>query len=308
MSKNISMISAALMLTIALVTVSGVSCGGTKKLKLETGAWDDAFLETARFIMLKDEARIYKHLPDNEAREAFIKEFWEKRDPNPETPENEAKMEFDRRVEFINRWFNESTGKGRGWNSDRGKVFLYLGAPDARDVHERTIYDSFGMAMRVQAETWIYNRHMLALEFIDRGFGIFRLTSWPPDLLSAIESEKFTIFENKQAAQKFKFKASCENGEIKISIPVKDITFDEDNANMKAKFNILIYVYYDYKKIAKKEETRDMSWPKDELLKKNTLELSVPYTPALKGKYYFDIIVRDAISTSSYRNLIQHKF
>jgi len=308
MNKNISMISAALMLTIALVTVSGVSCGGTKKLEMETGTGENAFLETARFIMLKNEAQIYKHLPDNEARENFIKEFWEKRDPNPETTENEAKMEFDQRIEFINRWFNEGTGKGRGWDSDRGKIYLYLGAPDARDVYERTIYDSFGMAMRVQAETWIYNRHMLALEFIDKGFGIFRLTSWPPDLLSAIDSEKFTIFENKQATQKFKFKAVYENGEIKIKIPVKDITFDEDSDTMKAKFNILIYVYYDYKKIDKKEETRDLTWTKDELLKKNTLELTVPYTPTMNGKYYFDVIVKDATSSSSYRNLIQHKF
>lgn len=308
MYKNISIISMMLMLTIILITISGAACGGAKKLEMETGTGEDEFLETARFIMLKDEAQLYRHLPNKEAREAFIKEFWEKRDPNPETLENEAKIEFDQRVEFINRWFNEGTGKGRGWDSDRGKVFLYLGAPDTRDIHERTIYDSFGMPMRVRVETWIYNQHLLALEFIDNGFGIFRLTFWSPDLLSAIESEKFTIFDNKQTTQKFKFKAGCENNEIKISIPVKDITFDEDNNNIKAKFNILIYVYYDYKKIDKKEETRDLTWSKDELLKKNTLELTVPYTPTLKGKYYFDIIVKDLISTSSYRNLIQHKF
>lgn len=308
MSKNISIRSMMLMLTIVLITASAVSCGGAKKLEMNAVKGEDEFLETARFIMLKNEAQIYKHLPDKEAREAFIKEFWEKRDPNPETLENEAKMEFDERVEFINRWFNEGTGKGRGWNSDRGKVYLYLGAPDTRDVHERTVYDSFGLPQRVRVETWIYNQHLLALEFIDNGFGIFRLTFWSPDLLSAIESEKFTIFDNKKAPQKFKFRAGYENGEIKISIPIKEITFDEDNASMKAKFNILIYVYYDYKKIDKKEETRDLTWPKDELLKKDTLELTVPYTPTLKGKYYFDVIVKDVISTSSYRNLIQHRF
>ncbi|MDQ1354343.1 MAG: GWxTD protein [Acidobacteriota bacterium] len=164
------------------------------------------------------------------------------------------------------------------------------------------------MAMRVRAETWIYNRHLLALEFIDNGFGTFRLTFWAPELLSAIESEKFTIFDNKQATQRLKFKAGYENNEITISIPVKDITFDEDGANMKAKFNILIYVYYDYKKIDKKEETRDLVLSKEELLKKDTLDLTVPYSPPQKGKYYFDVIVKDLISTSSYRNLIQHKF
>jgi GWxTD domain-containing protein len=302
------MISRALVLAIFIITIAGVSCGGAKKLEMNSLNGRDDFLETARFIMLNDELQIYKHLPDKESREAFIKEFWEKRDPNPETPENEAREEFERRVDFVNRWFNEGTGKGRGWNSDRGKVFLYLGAPDSRDIHERTIYDSFGLPMRVRVETWIYSEYMLALEFIDNGFGTFRLTFWSPDLLSAIESEKFTIYDKKEGVQKFKFKAGYEDGQITINIPVKDITFDEDNTNVKAKFNIMIYVYYDYKKIDKKEETRDLTWSKDDLLKKNTLELTVPYTPLQKGKYYFDVIVKDLISTSSYRNLIQHKF
>lgn len=308
MYKHMLMISRALVLAIVIIAIAGVSCGGAKKLEMNALNQHDDFLETARFIMLNDELQIYKHLPDKESREAFIKEFWEKRDPNPETPENEAKEEFEQRVDFVNRWFNEGTGKGRGWNSDRGKVFLYLGAPDTRDIHERTVYDSFGLPMRVRVETWIYSDYMLALEFIDNGFGTFRLTFWSPDLLSAIESEKFTIYDKKEGVQKFKFKAGYEDGQITINIPVKDITFDEDNANVKAKFNIMIYVYYDYKKIDKKEETRDLTWSKVDLLKKNTLELTVPYTPLQKGKYYFDVIVKDLISTSSYRNLIQHKF
>lgn len=308
MYKHMLMISRALVLAIVIIAIAGVSCGGAKKLEMNALNEHDDFLETARFIMLNDELQIYKHLPDKESREAFIKEFWEKRDPNPETPENEAKEEFEQRVDFVNRWFNEGTGKGRGWNSDRGKVFLYLGAPDTRDIHERTVYDSFGLPMRVRVETWIYSDYMLALEFIDNGFGTFRLTFWSPDLLSAIESEKFTIYDKKEGVQKFKFKAGYEDGQITINIPVKDITFDEDNANVIAKFNIMIYVYYDYKKIDKKEETRDLTWSKVDLLKKNTLELTVPYTPLQKGKYYFDVIVKDLISTSSYRNLIQHKF
>ncbi|HLP62151.1 MAG TPA: GWxTD domain-containing protein [Candidatus Deferrimicrobium sp.] len=307
MRKSIYVNWIMLTLTIVFISISVVSCS-RKQLEMDVVHGEDAFLETARFIMLKDEIEIYKHLPDKEAREDFIKEFWKKRDPNPETPENEAKIEFDQRVEFINRWFNEGTGKGRGWDSDRGKIFLYLGPPDSRNTYERTIYDSFGLPTRVQAETWVYNRHLLALEFIDNGFGTFRLTSWSPDLLAAIEHDKFTIFENKQIAQKLKFKAGFENNEIKISIPIKDISFAEDGANMKAKFNILIYVYYNYKKIDKKEETRDQTWTKDELLKKNTLELTVPYTSTMKGKYFFDIIVKDMNSTSSYRNLIHHTF
>lgn len=308
MKKKIYALRIVQALSIVLILASGTACWGPKTLEMDGIKVEDEFLETARFIMLKDELQIYKHLPDKESKDEFIKEFWEKRDPNPETPENEAKIEFDQRIEFINRWFNESTGKRRGWDSDRGKILLYLGAPDSRDFYEKTTYDAFGLAMRVQAEVWIYNRHLLALEFVDNGFGTFRLTSWSPDLLAAIEYDKFTIFENKEAPQKFKFKANYENGEIKISIPIKEIMLDEDGTNMKAKFNIRIYVFHEYKKIDKKEEIRDLVWTKNELLKKNTINLTVPYIPTMKGKYFFDIIVKDMVSTSSYRNLIQHTF
>jgi GWxTD domain-containing protein len=267
---------------------------------------EDEFLENTRFIMLKDEIQVYKHLPDQEAREAFIKEFWDKRDPNPATPENEAKIEFDQRIEFINRWFNETTGRGRGVNSDRGKIFLYLGPPDSRNIYERTIYDSFGLPTRVQAESWVYNRYLLALEFIDNGFGTYRLTYWSPELLSAIEEEKFTIFDNQKTSQRFKFKAQYIPGEIKISIPIKEISFAESGDNMKAKFSILIYIYHNFKEIDKKEETRDFSWSKAELLKKDSLDFTVPYAIVEKGKYSFDIIIQDMNSASSYRNVIAY--
>ncbi|MCU0286647.1 MAG: GWxTD domain-containing protein [Acidobacteria bacterium] len=304
MGKKIYVIPIIMTIYLAIGFITNVSCA---KRYMGIGAQgEDEFLENTRFIMLKDEIQVYKHLPDQEAREAFIKEFWDKRDPNPATPENEAKIEFDQRIEFINRWFNETTGRGRGVNSDRGKIFLYLGPPDSRNIYERTIYDSFGLPTRVQAESWVYNRYLLALEFIDNGFGTYRLTYWSPELLSAIEEEKFTIFDNQKTSQRFKFKAQYIPGEIKISIPIKEISFAESGDNMKAKFSILIYIYHNFKEIDKKEETRDFSWSKAELLKKDSLDFTVPYAIVEKGKYSFDIIIQDMNSASSYRNVIAY--
>ena len=295
------------MLLVVMLMLVIVSCGVKKEVDLEP--YEDEFFEETRLIMLKKEIKIYKHLPDKDAREAFIKEFWEKRDPNPETLENEAKIEFDRRIEYINRWFSEKTGKGRGWESDRGRVYLLLGEPDERSTGERTIVDRLWGRMRVQAEFWVYNRHRLYLEFRDiKSFGEFRLRSWSPALLEAIKSEKFAIFNKEKVTQRFKFKAKYDTGEIRIQIPAEYVSFEEKEGKMSAEFKIAVQIYSNSKKIDDIEETRTLAANKDKILKKKHIGLTIPYTLPSKGKYSFDIIVTDVISGSSYRNLIQHKF
>lgn len=295
---------------IIIVTFGMVSCGGvSQKAALDpVAAGEDEFFETTRFIMLRDEIKIYKHLPDQEFRDDFIKEFWRKRDPNPETRENEARTEFYSRVAFVNRWFSEKSGKNRGLDSDRGKVYLYLGPPDERSTQQRTVVNSTGTPVRILTEQWLYQRHLLFLEFRDvNGFGVYRLAHWTPELLSAIDSEKFTIFENKNVSQKLKFKAEYKDGEIQIRIPVKGIVFDEENGKMKASFKVKVYVYHDYKKIDELEKTWDLTEGRDNILKQDDIAFTIPYTASSKGNYYFDIIVKDLASTSSYRNMIRFK-
>ncbi len=304
MEEKLRKINLYVVFLIALLFM--VSCGVKKEVDLKP--YDDEFFEKTRLIMLRKEIKIYKHLPGKEAREAFIKEFWEKRDPNPETPGNEVKDEFDRRIEYINRWFSEKTGKGRGWESDRGRVYLLLGEPDERSTGERTIVERLWGRMRVQAEFWVYNRHRLYLEFRDiKSFGEFRLRSWSPALLEAIKSEKFAIFNKEKVAQRFKFKAKYDTGEILIQIPVKYITFEEREGKMRAEFKITVYIYHNNKKTDDIEETRALAANKDEILKKKYTGLTIPYTLPSKGKYSFDITVTDVISGSSYRNLIRHQ-
>lgn len=293
-----------------IVTFSMVSCGGaSQKVVMDpVAAGEDEFFETTRFIMLKDEIKIYKHLPDQESRDAFIKEFWRKRDPNPETPENEARTEFYQRVAFVNRWFSEKSGKNRGLDSDRGKVFLYLGPPDERTTQQRTVYDSMGTPIRILTEQWLYQRHLLFLEFRDmKGFGVYQLARWTPELLTAIDIEKFTIFENKDVSRKLKFKAEYKDGEIQIRIPIKRVVFDEEDGKMKASFKVKVYVYHEYKKIDELEKTWNLAEGKNDILKKDDIAFAIPYTASAKGNYYFDIIVKDLTSTSSYRNMIRFK-
>jgi len=62
----------------------------------------------------------------------------------PETEENEVQLEYEARLEFVERWFREKVGSGRGWESDRGKIYLMLGAPDERSTRQESIIDRFG--------------------------------------------------------------------------------------------------------------------------------------------------------------------
>ncbi|MCP5105240.1 MAG: hypothetical protein GY950_17760 [bacterium] len=77
---------------------------------------------------------------------------------------------------------------------------------------------------------------------------------------------------------------------------------------MNATFEITVYIYQNHKKIAEIKENREVTGAKEVFLKRDKIEFTFPYTPPAKGKYYFDIIVKDVFSNARYRNLIQYKF
>jgi GWxTD domain-containing protein len=121
--KNISF----LVLPFLTILVLGlVSCSGSEqKITLDPESRD--FYTYAQLIMTKVEKNIFNHLPDKEARKEFMADFWVKRDPDPDTKENEFKDEFYRRIEYANKRFREGTP---GWKTDRGRIYIYLGPPD----------------------------------------------------------------------------------------------------------------------------------------------------------------------------------
>jgi GWxTD domain-containing protein len=73
---------------------------------------------------------LYRNL-SVEGKRRFLREFWQRRDPTPATPDNPARDEFYRAVVYANEAFRES-GRGEipGWNTDRGRVYLRNGRPD----------------------------------------------------------------------------------------------------------------------------------------------------------------------------------
>lgn len=80
-----------------------------------------------RFLLSPAEADEYRHLPDSVARSEFVTKFWRARDRKPETPENEFRDEFEKRIAFADQYFVQ--GEMRGSSTDRGTVFVLLGPP-----------------------------------------------------------------------------------------------------------------------------------------------------------------------------------
>jgi GWxTD domain-containing protein len=79
------------------------------------------------YLLTARQRRDYSRLSGPLARSEFITEFWKSRDPRPETPENEAREEFEKRVAFADAQLAEK--ETRGSLTDRGMVFVLLGPP-----------------------------------------------------------------------------------------------------------------------------------------------------------------------------------
>lgn len=78
-------------------------------------------------LLTEDEEKRFRTLETDEQRAEFIKEFWARRDPTPDTPENEFAQHFWKQVADADRIFPQTTDSGA--LSDRGQIFLLFGQP-----------------------------------------------------------------------------------------------------------------------------------------------------------------------------------
>lgn len=111
------------------------------------------FLSKVRYIITKQERKIFLELPDSE-KEKFREEFWERRDPDPDTEENEFKMEYFTRIERADELFI-SEGKP-GWLTDRGRIYILFGPPQYRETHRIESSDPTSLLYRRCGEIWHY--------------------------------------------------------------------------------------------------------------------------------------------------------
>lgn len=122
-------------------------------------------LDALGYIADEQEVRVLR-MAAPEDRRRFWDEFWARRDPTPDTDRNEFKEEFFERLQFANREFGATRP---GWTTDRGRIYIRLGAPD---TIERMLYRPDGLP----TEIWYYASQGLQFIFVDRGgFGDYVL-------------------------------------------------------------------------------------------------------------------------------------
>ncbi len=295
-----------------LLILGFVSCGGSgKKIAFDPESRD--FYKYAQLIMTKVEKDIFSHLPDKEAREEFIADFWAKKDPDPSTEENEYKNEFFGRIEYANKRFREG---GPGWKTDRGRIYIYLGPPDKfEEIFTHNEYDLQGRKIRGSILIWVYYRFDLIIQFLDiAGNGKFTfdpMYGLIGSLNEAIEMAKQGFsFQDGRMSQRFldfDFKYDAEKKEIVVSLPVKGINFLEEGGLLKAEFEFEFYVYEKAGSWRDKfGEARVFAKTEDELLEMKNIIFTFSYD-IKPGKYYVDVSISGEESIDQTRKIFEIK-
>jgi len=91
--------------------------------------------EEVVYIITSTEKKVFLMLGNDRERDLFIEAFWKHRDPIPDTPENEFKLEHYRRISYANKWFGRGTPTA-GWRTDMGRIHIILGEPKTIDRYE----------------------------------------------------------------------------------------------------------------------------------------------------------------------------
>ena len=131
-------------------------------------------VEVLRYVATEEENSEIGKLKDEDARKAFWDAFWRRRDPTPETPENEARDAFYQRVQYANQHFGVGGPQWPGWKSDMGRIYIVWGPPD------EVTRSPFNFD-RPPEEIWYYYRDHKAFVFTDPdGFGRYELPLGTP--------------------------------------------------------------------------------------------------------------------------------
>ena len=185
-----------------------------KSFKHELSDSDKKWLnEDVRWIISDEERKAFMQLSNEEEREKFIEAFWDRRNPNPDSEDNEFKDEHYRRIEYANEHF--PAGKP-GWMTDRGRIYIVFGPPDEIESHpsggsyERPMEEGGGETSTYPFEDWRY-RHIdgigeeVIVEFVDDCMcGAYEMTMdrSKKDALLNVPNAGLTMYEQMGMASK----------------------------------------------------------------------------------------------------------
>jgi len=144
--------------------------------KHEVGKTYQTWLDQdVRYIITPEEEQAFKLLGNDEERDQFIEQFWLRRDPTPDTEENEFREEHYRRIQYANEHFAAGTP---GWRTDRGRIYIVWGPPDEIESHssggtyQRAQSEGAGTTTSFPFEKWRYRYleglgNEVIIEFVD---------------------------------------------------------------------------------------------------------------------------------------------
>jgi len=147
-----------------------------KALKIELSKTYKKWLdEDVRWIITDQERSAFMQLSNDEERDQFIEAFWQRRDPTPDTEENEFKEEHYRRIAYANEHFAAGIP---GWKTDRGRMYIVFGPADEIEAHpsggtyDRPMEEGGGTTSTFPFETWRYRYiegigQEVIIEFVD---------------------------------------------------------------------------------------------------------------------------------------------
>src|SRR5260370_32427883 len=169
-------------------------------------AYKDWLEKDVAYIITDEERKAFKKLATDDERERFIEEFWRRRDPDPDTEENEFREEYYERIAYANEHFASGIP---GWKTDRGRIWIMYGKPDETESHpsggsyEREPQEGGGSTTTYPFERWFY-RYIagvgsgVEIEFVDpTGSGEYRIARNPDekDALLMVPGAGLTLAE-----------------------------------------------------------------------------------------------------------------
>ncbi len=153
-------------------------------------AYKDWLDKDVAYIITDEERKAFKKLETDDERERFIEEFWRRRDPDPDTDENEFREEYYERIAYANEHYASGIP---GWKTDRGRIYITWGKPDETESHpsggtyNRESYEGGGSTSTYPFERWFY-RYLpgvgsgVEIEFVDpTGSGEYRIARNPDE-------------------------------------------------------------------------------------------------------------------------------
>ena len=176
-------------------------------------AYKDWLDKDVAYIITDEERKAFKKLETDDEREHFIEEFWRRRDPDPDTDENEYREEYYERIAYANEHYASGIP---GWKTDRGRIYIMYGKPDETETHpsggsyQRESYEGGGSTSTYPFERWFY-RYLpgvgssIEIEFVDpTGSGEYRIARNPDekDALLNVPGAGLTMAEEMGLADK----------------------------------------------------------------------------------------------------------